>query len=126
MSQETIRAAERAAGQVNTMSTYDPDSTSCMRNVAFSAYGRPDRDVARLTYFACVRCSTVARNRRESPWVTAARLVMVRRIWACSTVCSPMPTFVDALRPAGCGPYSATAPPVPRAGALSAAPLYHQ
>lgn len=26
MSQETIRAAERAAGQVNTMSTYDPDS----------------------------------------------------------------------------------------------------
>lgn len=26
MSQETIRAAERAAGQVKTMSTYDPDS----------------------------------------------------------------------------------------------------
>ena len=39
MSQETIRAAERAAGQVNTMSTYDPDSDQL--HVAFSAYGRP-------------------------------------------------------------------------------------
>lgn len=41
MSQETIRAAERAAGQVNTMSTMIRTPTSCMRNVAFSAYGRP-------------------------------------------------------------------------------------
>ena len=41
MSQETIRAAERAAGQVNAMSTYDPDSDSCMRNAAFLVCGRP-------------------------------------------------------------------------------------
>mgnify|MGYP000503090704 CR=1 FL=1 len=41
MSQETIRAAERAAGQVNTMSTYDPDSDQLHEECGISAYGRP-------------------------------------------------------------------------------------
>lgn len=41
MSQETIRAAERAAGQVKTMSTYDPDSDQRMRNAAFLVCGHP-------------------------------------------------------------------------------------
>ena len=51
MSQETIRAAERAAGQVNTMSTYDPDSDQLHEECGIFGVWAPDRDVARLTYF---------------------------------------------------------------------------
>ena len=51
MSQETIRAAERAAGQVNTMSTYDPDSDQLHEECGVFGVWAPDRDVARLTYF---------------------------------------------------------------------------
>ncbi len=41
MSQETIRAAERAAGQVNTMSTYDPDSDQLHEECGVLVSGRP-------------------------------------------------------------------------------------
>ena len=51
MSQETIRAAERAAGQVNAMSTYDPDSDQLHEECGIFGVWAPDRDVARLTYF---------------------------------------------------------------------------
>lgn len=51
MSQETIRAAERAAGQVNAMSTYDPDSDQLHEECGVFGVWAPDRDVARLTYF---------------------------------------------------------------------------
>ena len=51
MSQETIRAAERAAGQVKTMSTYDPDSDQLHEECGIFGVWAPDRDVARLTYF---------------------------------------------------------------------------
>lgn len=51
MSQETIRAAERAAGQVNAMSTYDPDSDQLREECGIFGVWAPDRDVARLTYF---------------------------------------------------------------------------
>lgn len=51
MSQETIRVAERAAGQVNTMSTYDPDSDQLHEECGIFGVWAPDRDVARLTYF---------------------------------------------------------------------------
>ena len=51
MSQETIHAAERAAGQVNTMSTYDPDSDQLHEECGIFGVWAPDRDVARLTYF---------------------------------------------------------------------------
>ena len=51
MSQETIRAAERAAGQVTTMSTYDPDSDQLHEECGIFGVWAPDRDVARLTYF---------------------------------------------------------------------------
>ena len=69
MSQETIRAAERAAGQVKTMSTYDPDSDQLHEECGIFGVWAPDRDVARLTYFG-----------------------LRALIWACSTACSPMPT----------------------------------
>ena len=51
MSQETIRAAERATGQVATMSTYDPDSDQLHEECGVFGVWAPDRDVARLTYF---------------------------------------------------------------------------
>ena len=51
MSQETIRAAERATGQVTTMSTYDPDSDQLHEECGIFGVWAPDRDVARLTYF---------------------------------------------------------------------------
>ena len=51
MSQETIRAAERAAGQVKAMSTYDPDSDQLHEECGIFGVWAPDRDVARLTYF---------------------------------------------------------------------------
>ena len=51
MSQETIRAAERAAGQVNAMSTYDPDSDQLHEECGVFGVWAPERDVARLTYF---------------------------------------------------------------------------
>ena len=51
MSQETIRAAERATGQVTTMSTYDPDSDQLHEECGVFGVWAPDRDVARLTYF---------------------------------------------------------------------------
>lgn len=51
MSQETIHAAERAAGQVNAMSTYDPDSDQLHEECGVFGVWAPDRDVARLTYF---------------------------------------------------------------------------
>lgn len=51
MSQETIRAAERATGQVATMSTYDPDSDHLHEECGVFGVWAPDRDVARLTYF---------------------------------------------------------------------------
>ena len=51
MSQETIHAAERAAGQVKTMSTYDPDSDQLHEECGIFGVWAPDRDVARLTYF---------------------------------------------------------------------------
>ena len=51
MSQETIRAAERAAGQVNAMSTYDPDSDQLHEECGVFGVWAPDREVARLTYF---------------------------------------------------------------------------
>ena len=51
MSQETIRAAERAAGQVKTMSTYDPYSDQLHEECGIFGVWAPDRDVARLTYF---------------------------------------------------------------------------
>ena len=51
MSQETIRAAERAAGQVNAMSTYDSDSDQLHEECGIFGVWAPDRDVARLTYF---------------------------------------------------------------------------
>ena len=51
MSQETIRAAERATGQVATMSTYDPDSDQLQEECGVFGVWAPDRDVARLTYF---------------------------------------------------------------------------
>lgn len=51
MSQETIRAAERAVGQVNAMSTYDPDSDQLHEECGVFGVWAPDRDVARLTYF---------------------------------------------------------------------------
>ena len=47
----TIRAAERAAGQVKTMSTYDPDSDQLHEECGIFVVWAPDRDVARLTYF---------------------------------------------------------------------------
>ena len=51
MSQETIRAAERATGQVTAMSTYDPDSDQLHEECGIFGVWAPDRDVARLTYF---------------------------------------------------------------------------
>ena len=51
MSQETIRAAEHAAGQVKTMSTYDLDSDQLHEECGIFGVWAPDRDVARLTYF---------------------------------------------------------------------------
>ena len=51
MSQETIRAAERATGQVTTMSTYGPDSDQLHEECGIFGVWAPDRDVARLTYF---------------------------------------------------------------------------
>ena len=51
MSQETIRAAERATGRVTTMSTYDPDSDQLHEECGIFGVWAPDRDVARLTYF---------------------------------------------------------------------------
>ena len=51
MSQETIHATERAAGQVKTMSTYDPDSDQLHEECGIFCVWAPDRDVARLTYF---------------------------------------------------------------------------
>ena len=51
MSQETIRAAERAAGQVTTMSMYDPDSDQLHEECGVFGVWAPERDVARLTYF---------------------------------------------------------------------------
>jgi len=51
MSQETIRAAERAAGQVSAASGYDPDSDQLHEECGVFGVWAPDRDVARLTYF---------------------------------------------------------------------------
>lgn len=66
MSQETIRAAERAAGQVKTMSTYDPDSDQLHEECGIFGVWAPDRDVARLTYFGLRALQHRGRNRRES------------------------------------------------------------
>lgn len=41
MSQETIRAAECAAGQVTTMSTYDPDSDQLHEECGILVCGHP-------------------------------------------------------------------------------------
>lgn len=41
----------RAAGQVKTMSTYDPDSDQLHEECGIFGVWAPDRDVARLTYF---------------------------------------------------------------------------
>ena len=51
MSQETIRAAERAAGQVPTTGAWDPDSDQLHEECGVFGVWAPGRDVARLTYF---------------------------------------------------------------------------
>ena len=51
MSQETIRAAEQAAGQVSAASGYDPDSDQLHEECGVFGVWAPERDVARLTYF---------------------------------------------------------------------------
>ena len=97
------RGRRRAAGQVKTMSTYDPDSDQLHEECGIFGVWAPDRDVARLTYFlVCARCSIAAGNRRESPWVMAARLWFAKTGTARSRVLQRR--LVDALRPAGRGP----------------------
>ena len=52
MSQETIRAAERAAGQVKTMSTYDPDSDQLHEECGvFGAYDFDGHDISSSIYY---------------------------------------------------------------------------
>lgn len=51
MSQETIRAAERAAGQVTATGAWDPDSDQLHEECGVFGVWAPGRDVARLTYF---------------------------------------------------------------------------
>ncbi len=87
---QTVHAAERAAGQVKTMSTYDPDSDQLHEECGIFGVWAPDRDVARLTYFG-LRALQRRGHRRESPWVMAARLWFAKT-WDCSIACSPTPT----------------------------------
>ena len=51
MSQETIRAAEQAAGQVHAVTSGDPDCDQLHEECGVFGVWAPDRDVARLTYF---------------------------------------------------------------------------
>ena len=51
MSQETIRAAERAAGQVCSVTSCDSDRDQLHEECGVFGVWAPDRDVARLTYF---------------------------------------------------------------------------
>ena len=114
MSQETIRAAERAAGQVNTMSTYDPDSDQLHEECGIFGVWAPDRDVARLTYFGL---RALQHRGQESAGIAVGDggTVMVRKDLGCSIACSPMPT---CRRSPASWPWvmCATAPPAPRAG----------
>ena len=51
MSQETIHAAEQAAGQVHAVTSGDPDCDQLHEECGVFGVWAPDRDVARLTYF---------------------------------------------------------------------------
>lgn len=113
------------AGQVNAMSTYDPDSDQLHEECGVFGVWAPDRDVARLTYFGL---RALQHRGQESAGIAVGDggTVMVRkdlglldRVFSnadLSTLSGQLAVGHVRYGTAGCQ----------ELGSLSAAPLYHQ